>query len=350
MGIITHAAYYANFERVQYRTRRGPGDEAATQNLTRAEKNLKRHLEALTSGLVEFQKAQCFFSATLQVAALAVLTGYLKSVQGKNQILLELIAANSFAPIMLTLVHVEILADKNSLYLLLLSSISFTLGTAVYWDASPQLSGSSANAYDYYTNPAAPLMSCGNQAPFTPCYVKNEFFLFDLWPHFLGVNYNLAEKIGLAVWIMSFLILFYRVTFVMATSKAFGPLFHGAHAGLKDLYRFIKLIWRTIMYKLRASKHLRKLFGMWNRNRVVRKMGLWYKNATSLIHPEEKSFWDYVQLVLGTAALLLQSTSIIRVLAYSSNIINTQMSFGQIVALGIWIPVILEYGYLEISE
>jgi hypothetical protein len=26
------------------------------------------------------------------------------------------------------------------------------------------------------------------------------------------------------------------------------------------------------------------------------------------------------------------------------------MSFGQIVAVGIWVPVLLEYGYLEISK
>ena len=46
--------------------------------LARAEKKLKRHLEALTSGLVEFQKSRYFFEATLQVAALIVLTPYLQ--------------------------------------------------------------------------------------------------------------------------------------------------------------------------------------------------------------------------------------------------------------------------------
>jgi hypothetical protein len=89
---------------------------------------------------------------------------------------------------------------------------------------------------------------------------------------------------------------------------------------------------------------------MWKRNVVVQKLGTWYKKTAFHIHPEEKSFWDYFQLVLGAAALLLQFTSIIRVLAYSTNIINTQMSFREIVALGIWISLILEFAYFEISE
>jgi hypothetical protein len=344
-----HAAYYASYKRIQYRTKKGLGDEASAQNLIRAEKNLKCHLQALTGGLVEFQKAQCFFAATLQIAAVIVIPVYEAGVQGKNQLLLRLTAANSFAPILLTLAHIEILAGRNSYYLLLLSSISFTLRTAVYWDASPELSGSSINAYDEYTNPAAPIMSCGNLAPFAPCYLKNEFYLFGLWPRFPRANYNSARKIRLAVWIISFLIWFYRITFVMATSKAFGPLFKKAYRGLKELNQFIKVVWGAFVFKLQSSKHLRKLFVVWNGNSAARKFGRWYEKIISIIHPGEKHFWDYFQLVLGTTALLLQFISIIQVVVFSSNIINTQMSFGQIVALGIWIPVILEYAYLEIS-
>lgn len=123
-----HAAYYASYKITQNRCRRVLGGVTPAAALARAEKELKRHLEALTSGLVEFQKSQCFFAATLQVAALIVLTPYLQQVQEKNQILLRLAAANSFAPIMLTLTHIEILAGRNSKYLLILASICFILG------------------------------------------------------------------------------------------------------------------------------------------------------------------------------------------------------------------------------
>jgi hypothetical protein len=347
-----HGAYYASYKIVQYRTGPGPRTESCTKALSRAEEKVKRHLEALTSGLVEFQKSQCFFAATLQVAALIVLTPYLQQVQGKNQILLRLTAANSFAPIMLTLAHIEILADRdrNSSYLLLLSSICFILGTAVYWNAAPQLTGSSINAYDEYTNPAVPIMSCGNLAPFAPCFVGNEFFGFGLWPQFLGVSYSSAEKIGLAVWIMSFLIWIYRIVYVTAASDAFSPLFQKAYRGLKDLCHSIKLIWQTTISKIPDSKHIRKLSEIWSKNGVVRTLGIWYIKAASLINPGGKRFWNYLQLVLGTAALLLQFISIIEVLVFSFGIINTQMTFGQIVAVGIWIPVMLEYAYLEISK
>jgi hypothetical protein len=113
-GIFMHVAFYARYKIAQYRTQQGPAGQAATEALSQAEEKLKGHLEALTSGLVEFQKSQCFFAATLQVAALIVLTPYLQQVQGKNQILLRLTAANSFAPIMLSLAHIEILAHRNS--------------------------------------------------------------------------------------------------------------------------------------------------------------------------------------------------------------------------------------------
>lgn len=318
--------------------------------LSQAEEKLKRHLEALTSGLVEFQKSQCFFAATLQIAALIVLTPYLQQVQGKNQILLRLTAANSFAPIMLTLAHIEILAGRNSKYLLLLSSICFILGTAVYWNAAPELTGHSIDAYDGYENPAIPIMSCGNLAPFAPCFVQNEFFLFGLWPQFLGISYASAAKIGLAVWIMSFLIWFYRVVYVTATSNAFGSLFQEAYRGLSKLYRVLENIWMAIISKIVHSKHLQKLSEFWNRNTVVQELGNLHTKLAFFINLKETRFWNYLQLIIGTAALLLQLTSIIKVLVSSTNIINTQMSFGQIVALGIWIPVMLEYAYLEISK
>ncbi|KAE9374786.1 hypothetical protein N431DRAFT_557016 [Stipitochalara longipes BDJ] len=333
----------------QYRTKRTLVGETSTAALSRAEEKLKGHLEALTSGLVEFQKSQCFFAATLQVAALIVLTPYLQQVQGKNQILLRLTAANSFAPIMLSLAHIEILAGRISKYLLFLSSICFILGTAVYWNAAPQLTGESLNAYNGYINPAIPIMSCGNLAPFAPCFVTNEFFKFGLWPQFLGVSYASAEKIGLAVWIISFLIWVYRVIYVTATSEAFSPLFQQTYRGLESLNHSIQHFWRTAMSKMPNSKHLRKLSEIWNGNKVIQELENWYTKIASHINLREKYFWSYLQLVLGTAALLLQLTSIIEVLVFSSNLINTQMTFGQIVAVGIWIPVLLEYAYLEIN-
>ena len=335
---------------VQYRTKRRPASDASTAALSKAEEQLKGHLEALTSGLVEFQKAQCFFAATLQVAALIVLTPYLEQVQAKNQILLRLTAANSFAPIMLSLAHIEVLADRNSKYLLFLSSICFILGTAVYWNAAPDPTGGSVNVYDQYANPSIAIMSCDNLAPFAPCFVGNNFFRFGLWPQFLGISYASAEKIGLAVWIMTFLIWIYRVAYAAATSETFKSFFQQAHRGLKDLYHFIKLFWRTIKSKIPDSKHLQKFSQIWKRNEAVQELGNWCTKISSYIKPREKGFWNYLQLVLGTAALLLQLTSIVEVLVSSSNLINTQMTFGQIVAVGIWIPVLLEYAYLEISK
>ena len=65
---------------------------------------------------------------------------------------------------------------------------------------------------------------------------------------------------------------------------------------------------------------------------------------------EKRRSWLYIQLFLGTAALVMQLVSSAQVLLLSANIIATQMTFGQIVAVGIWIPVFLEYGYLEMGK
>jgi hypothetical protein len=149
---------------------------------------------------------------------------------------------------------------------------------------------------------------------------------------------------------MTFLIWIYRVLYATATTVAFSPLFKQAWDGLKKLSHSLKLIWRTTIAKIPNSKHLRKLSEIWKKNKVVQESRKWFTKLAAFIKLKEKRFWNYLQLVLGTAALLIQLTSIIEVLVFSSNLINTQMTFGQIVAVGIWIPVMLEYAYLEISK
>ena len=60
--------------------------------------------------------------------------------------------------------------------------------------------------------------------------------------------------------------------------------------------------------------------------------------------------WDCVQLLSGTAVVMTQLASNITDLVSSLNMSDTSMTFGQIVGAKIWVPVLLEYYYLDISE
>lgn len=290
-----------------------------------------QHLGALTSALVEFQKAQCFFSTTLQIAALIVLPDYLSQVRGKDQILLRLASGNAVAPIMLTLTHIGFLGGRNSWYLLTLSGVSFTLGTATYWASSPQFSGSAIDAYYFYENPVVPVMSCGNLAPFAPCFNRNNFFKSGKWDQITGVTYNnkLPETFGLAVWIISFLILFYRiVSKVCKTSNNDARLLIHLRSLRQSLAGETPVLSSTkpALLRLKTLRQKAYILGLKQRS------------------------WDYLQLAAGSVAVLLQLISVIQVLEFSSDIMPTQMSFGQIVAVAIWVPVLLEYVYLDFSE
>lgn len=310
----------------------------------RAGKDLDYHLEALTSALVEFQKSQCFFAATLQIAAVIVIPGILGGVQTRDQVLIYLTAANSFSPIMLTLAQIKFLGGRSSWYLLTLSGITFVLGTATYWNSSPTLSGSSANAM-FYTNPATPIMSCGNLAPYAPCYVQNEFFLAELWPAIGGVFYRLPEKTGLAVWITSLIMLLYQTVSKLLDIRRNRQRVERHLRDCRDLLEAICdiAITKIKTYKLGKQLSLRT-------TQLSNQLRVPFILASTLKTIRQESLWDHVQIGLGTIALVVQLVTVIEVLVRSSNIISTQMTFGQIVAVGIWIPVLLEYGYLEICK
>lgn len=341
-----HYFLYLWNRRTQKRIRTNSKVESMNAQLLKAEESYNGHLAALTSALVEFQKAQCFFAVTLQIAALIVIPEYLKGMHSKDQILLRLTAANGFSPIMLTLAHIDFLGGRNSWYLLFLSGVAFTLGTATYWYTSPQLTGGPINWQTTYDNPAAPLPSCGNVAPFAPCFVKNQFQDYNIWPKFQGVSlYKLTETVGLVVWVVCLIIFLYRVAYKICHIRNNWPRL-SKH--LSNFRADFKRSLDTSVARLQSHKQGARFISL------IR----WYSTifhlpqiSGSIAHAAGKSrTWDYTHLTLGYLGLVAQTASVIIVLSTSSHLIATQMSFGQIVAVGIWVPVLLEYAYLEISK
>ncbi|PVH78665.1 hypothetical protein DL98DRAFT_240983 [Cadophora sp. DSE1049] len=105
--------------------------------------------------------------------------------------------------------------------------------------------------------------------------------------------------------------------------------------------------WNTFTNRLTALSYIHRMLEFcraWPFTSVISE----WRQETSVFMGKRRT-WVYVQIALGTMALIMQLVSVIQVLQFSSNIISTEMSFGQIVAVGIWVPVLLEYGYLEIS-
>jgi len=96
----------------------------------------KLHTEALIAGLVEFHKAQCYFSSTIQITALILFkrsqTEMLGGVTQSDLLdgnLLSVLATSGFIPITPALVCIA-RYGRQSRYLLVLSLMTFILATA----------------------------------------------------------------------------------------------------------------------------------------------------------------------------------------------------------------------------
>lgn len=188
-------------------------------------------------------------------------------------------------------------------------------------------------------------MSCGNIAPFAPCYVQNEFFLFNMWPGDTGIFYAGPEKTGLAVWILSLGILLYRIFYAFFHAGLF--LRPRARIVYDDILDIVEELQRRLL-EIRAPRLLRKVLDISVVSATTAVFQEWFEGTLQFLSKGKS--WLYIQLFLGSGALLMQLISAIQVLILSAKIIATQMGFGQIVAVGIWVPVFLEYAYLEIGK
>ena len=340
LAIISHFLYSLQYQLLRKLWLRSARGVKRDEQLIMAKRTMTRHLEALTSALAEFQEAQCFFSATLQIAAMIILPQYEIGEGSKDQILLRLTSANAFTPIILTLAHIDLLGGRNSKYLLCLSFLTFCLGSSTYWLSFPTTRGG-GNFFEYEP-PAVPIISCKNIAPFAPCYLQNQFFLFSLWNGENGIFYAQPQKIGLAVWIVTLVILIYRILFTFCTSG------HVPRPCLQHVLVRVSHCWNTTLYSLKSLPYMRRILERYRSlptSAATREL-----RQKILMYMGKRRTWVYVQIALGALALIMQLVSVIQVLQFSSNIISTEMGFGQIVAVGIWIPVLLEYAYLEFCE
>jgi hypothetical protein len=117
---------------------------------------------------------------------------------------------------------------------------------------------------------------------------------------------------------------------------------------VRDIWSSVEKIMAALTSSIDSIKLGHRIISLWRQLRATLGLTIIWQHLRTALGKERS--WDYGLLGLGTTALVIQLVTVAEVLRYSSNIIATQMSFGQIVAVGIWVPVLLEYGYLEISK
>ncbi|CZS93773.1 uncharacterized protein RAG0_03907 [Rhynchosporium agropyri] len=145
---------------------------------------------------------------------------------------------------------------------------------------------------------------------------------------------------ALAVWIVTLLLLIHKIVFMIGT-LGIKPL-----PPLQRRFDQVTISFANTRDRLPSFSYVRKILGYFNALSLA--LTTKRQNQKVSVFMGKRRTWVYAHIIVGVMAVVMQLVSVIQVVLFSSNIISTKMSFGQIVAVGIWVPVLLEYGYLEI--
>jgi hypothetical protein len=251
---------------------------------------LEKHYKSWIDLLLEFHKSQCFFSATLMIASLNY--GIYK-VDMLVTFLLTPLATNSVLPVVFAYLLLLYYRQSSTGVTLLTISV-YALSTLVYWSLYWRVIplGDSIGAFDIYQNfrfKLSALPACGGYSGLSVC-PNNEYTrkgLFDASDASRRIKFLTP-----LIWTYSTLILFALLAY--------------------QLYR-----WRS-------------------------------KRAPNTDSPVwHRAFWFTTIIFLAAIGMQLNVLSI----STELNMINPGgWTFGQIVAVTVWIPPLLEYIYSEMSE
>lgn len=263
-----------------------------------------RQKERTVTAIVEFHKAQCFFSIPVMVAAL--FSGLFRK-NPLNVFTLLPIALNSVAPLQLVLFMI-VRCARFSTFLVLLTTVSWILASIVYWVLYSQLFSSPSWFVDLpfvqseYLLGLANDPACGGYSALSLCPS------FPLWQDASKAN----SAFRYSPWVWSW----YALCFTGVVTV------HGLQTLGTDL-RSIDL-WRKNMSAGALGKQSR--FG---------------KVAGDHL------FWLGSLICVAFVCVQLYFLS----LAFDLSLVNVHdWGFGQIIAVTVWLPAIVEYVQLQISE
>ena len=257
-----------------------------------------KHVQALLTSSVEFHKDQCYFAGAMQIASIAYITG--SGAFGINFVNIgfqSTIATNGFVPTTFVLVLVS-RYGRQSWYLILLSLMVLLLSTVPL--VSVSLYGEENNLVEYLMD-SVNITSCGS-------FHAREVLASWCGTDKVFANYGLNTKpegVYLwTIWTHSFVWLLYCIYQKVRT---------GARLQMM-LPSFIK--------KVPRIRDLR-----------------WGKAITRILQCLFIIAWS---CSFGYQFYLYS-------LIFAQSTVNTQWTFGQIIAVAVWAPSLVEYFNLEIS-
>lgn len=263
-----------------------------------------KHLERLIPALVEFHKTQCFFMFAVQVSALASMKARLFGATSLQQLqnnycVITVLAFGGFVPITFILFELRMLHQK-SWYMLFLSSLSVAMSAATYFTAST----SELSAEDISTQ-GTTYDGCGLANPTSFC-ITNGCERY-------GSQHGLGQ-VG---------------AFILSLLVILGLFLEHCHV---ERWPGVKSIWRRFSSKLGKT-------GTEIASGCVGFMIVVFHFVF---------FGEYLQDLSVFARFSIGN---VRYKNYGAvNIFNSyDWSFGQIVALVVWLPPICEYIVLELG-
>lgn len=271
--------------------------------------------ESLITGLVEFHKAQCFFSIALQVASLVSGVFHTDLL---NAFTLLPLSTNSILPIVFTLLFI-VRYGRSSTYLLALTTVAWTLATISFWGlyksnpgATVEQDGGTEIMAETFIHLLSDIFACGGYSALAYC--PNADYQINILPVWL------AYRSTPFIWTWSTLVLLYLLGH------------HILHTDTVQKRTVVPRLQKRVTLWATSALSGSKIFG----------------NRWSLRLPKSYSIFWLSTLVflacLGYQLYLLVMIVVLQVIDFSN------WGFGQIIAILVWLPPVVEYVYLQSSK
>ena len=292
--------------------------------LTELLRPVEQHISNLITALVEFHKAQCYFASTIQITALILyhqsqsnFSVWLNSDEPILDIdlidsdVLLLLATSASVPICVVLACIT-RYGRHSWYVIILSTITVLLATATLGSAAATFLSDNVNESPWNPN----VNDTSIETPSCQIYTgfRDQGFLPPLCGHSkLGKNFlppgdTVSNRWIWAVWANCIIWLLYCITEKLLSLK------------------------RYIPFRARTAARFRRsnlLVSLWE---AYHKYPLW-----ALVYVVPWSLCFAAQIILFTVFV-------------EHYFIPYDWTLGQIIAVAVWVPSVIEYIYIAFSE
>lgn len=260
---------------------------------------VKVHKEALLAALVDFHKAQCYFSSTMQITALLLYYQSTSTQDFLDSNATILLATSGFLPIVLTLACI-IRYGRPSWYLFILSLVSFALATTTLGSYQGSVAPAIESTLLTFSSVITPSCQFLTNSPGDPALI-----------HFCG---KLPPDL-------------HALVILQPVSRPVWAVWTNCACWL--LYCF----WAT-------CRDITKGYRVWDRKHPA-------------VASKIQTFGEYRLLalvyILPWSACFAYQFYLFGIFVTNS-LISTAWTFGQIIAVTIWVPSVVEYAYIERSK